>query len=243
MGVPSLLITTAENQNGIPETLQELGAAIHAGWHKHISPETLTAVVGKLILDKHLRQQMVERSKIVTDGLGAKRVAGIVSILESGEISAEDYIRPAGEEDCLDLWRLANDPNVRKNAFSSRAIPLEDHKRWYRKKLTSPDTCIFVLDIFGVVAGQIRYDKRGEDNAEIDFAISPRLRNKSLGKKIIQCTREKASEILNVRTIRGIALDTNIPSQKCFLGAGFVESGKVKSNGRNCISYEAVCKN
>lgn len=38
-------------------------------------------------------------------------------------------------EDMMDVFNLANDPEVRKNSFSQKQINLEDHKIWFSKKI------------------------------------------------------------------------------------------------------------
>src|SRR5581483_8142161 len=74
-------------------------------------------------------------------------------------------IREARPEDARLLWEWANDPSVRSNSFNQEPIPWESHLRWYEKRLASPGTRFWLLEVNSVPAGQIRYDRDDEGHS------------------------------------------------------------------------------
>ena len=45
-------------------------------------------------------------------------------------------LRKATYDDCNILFEWANDPSVRANSFNTKAIEIDDHRTWLKKKLT-----------------------------------------------------------------------------------------------------------
>jgi hypothetical protein len=81
-------------------------------------------------------------------------------------------IRVAEAGDCKLLWDWANDPVVRASAFSSKPIAWEEHVGWFRGKLNDPECSILVaLDASAVPAGQIRFNRRGLSEADVDITV------------------------------------------------------------------------
>jgi UDP-2,4-diacetamido-2,4,6-trideoxy-beta-L-altropyranose hydrolase len=78
MGLPSFLLTLAENQAGIPRALDARGAAIDLGWHTQVSEAGVATALAELIHDPARRREMIERGREIIDGAGAGRVAAIL---------------------------------------------------------------------------------------------------------------------------------------------------------------------
>ena len=74
MGVPSLIITVAENQEGIGEGLEKVGAARNLGWFFKIDVNGLKDEIRKIIYDNNIREEMYSKGKKLVDGLGLKRI-------------------------------------------------------------------------------------------------------------------------------------------------------------------------
>lgn len=74
MGVPSLLITVADNQMRIAKYLGEAGAARSLGWHADVTPPQIAAELAKVLGDAELRRRLAARAAELVDGRGAARV-------------------------------------------------------------------------------------------------------------------------------------------------------------------------
>jgi spore coat polysaccharide biosynthesis predicted glycosyltransferase SpsG len=74
MGVPSLIITVAENQEGIGEGLEKVGAARNLGWFFKIDVNGLKDEMSTLICDYRVRNEMCLYGKELIDGNGVHRI-------------------------------------------------------------------------------------------------------------------------------------------------------------------------
>src|SRR5262249_17829448 len=74
MGLPAVLVTVAENQRLIAESLQRAGTAVHLGWHTEVTPARIAEAVRELLSDRAQRQCMSQAGRLLVDGKGAARV-------------------------------------------------------------------------------------------------------------------------------------------------------------------------
>ena len=74
MGVPSILITTADNQRGIARRLSQDGIVTSLGWYGNINRNDVRTAVAELAADVKLRTTFIERGQKLVDGFGAQRV-------------------------------------------------------------------------------------------------------------------------------------------------------------------------
>lgn len=131
-------------------------------------------------------------------------------------------LRTVEEKDCQLLFRWANDPDVRKNAFKSQKINWKSHVSWFKDKINNPSTIIFILEKDNCPIGQVRYDYNKEENLWIlDYSIDIQFRGMGLGKKIIELSLNQISG-----TVTANVKEDNIPSCNIFEKLGFQEMGK-----------------
>lgn len=62
-------------------------------------------------------------------------------------------------EDMMDVFNLANDPEVRKNSFNQKQINLEDHKIWFNKKISDQNCLLLISKINDDFVGSIRFEQ------------------------------------------------------------------------------------
>ncbi len=74
MGLPSVVVTLAENQEKAAKALQETGVALSVGWFDVIDLKRFAQVLRDLIHNKERRQQMSRRGRRIVDGRGARLV-------------------------------------------------------------------------------------------------------------------------------------------------------------------------
>ena len=74
MGLPTVVLVLAENQQGIAAGLDEAGVAVNLGWHTETSTAQITNALVGLLENRSLRRQASQRGRELVDGLGAKRV-------------------------------------------------------------------------------------------------------------------------------------------------------------------------
>lgn len=79
MGLPSLIITIADNQQVIAAELDRKGVIINLGWHQDLTIERLSLAIQDLIGDRFIRETMNKKGKQLVDGNGAKCVVAAMN--------------------------------------------------------------------------------------------------------------------------------------------------------------------
>ncbi len=74
MGLPSIVITVADNQKVIADELAVQGIIINLGWHQDLTIEQIGLVLQGLIGDRPKRQIMSKKARELVDGIGSQRV-------------------------------------------------------------------------------------------------------------------------------------------------------------------------
>ena len=78
MGLPTILITLADNQELIGAELHRQGLAACLGWWEQVDEEMIAGLLVRLLEDPGLRRDMSRQSRVLVDGLGTDRVAAIL---------------------------------------------------------------------------------------------------------------------------------------------------------------------
>jgi UDP-2,4-diacetamido-2,4,6-trideoxy-beta-L-altropyranose hydrolase len=86
VGVPSLLLTLAENQRPAAEAMAALGVAVDLGWSHAADPETIATALHALAGEPARRAAMVARGRAQIDGRGAGRV--VAAMAATGRLAA-----------------------------------------------------------------------------------------------------------------------------------------------------------
>ena len=241
MGLPTLSLVVADNQREIAEELDTAGVTINMGYFKEVTSSTIARSLTALCNNYDRRSRLSHQGQQLVDGTGANRLVTLAHSLEQPPGKDLLEIRQATAGDGFQLWRMANDPGVRTNSFSSEPISLDSHLKWYKSKLASPDTCIWVVELSGVIVAQVRYERVEPGTAEIDFSVLAELRGKGLGAEALQVTGSRACDELNVKRVRGVVLQSNEASARAFVKSGFrkVHEGLVR--GYPCYIFERDC--
>jgi LmbE family N-acetylglucosaminyl deacetylase/RimJ/RimL family protein N-acetyltransferase len=153
----------------------------------------------------------------------------------------EIRFRRVKSEDVTTLWRWRNDPVTRRMSFYSKNISLKEFTSWLKKKLAQPDTMILIGQLAGRPIGQVRFDFKNRNYAEVNIALDPAFRKKGLGTRMLvgACELMFREEELK-RIIAHIKLE-NLVSVRAFEKAGFINIGLKNIRGFNTI--EMLCQN
>jgi len=217
LGLPSLMITMADNQRPIAEALNERGVARWLGHKDQITETSLAAVLDE-VLRRELDGSWSELCYATVDGAGAARVCNAMLISTATRLHA----RPACVEDEGLLLEWANDPLTRRNAFASDPIAPQSHHEWFRARLRRPQSClIFVVQTeAGVPVGQVRFD-REQDYWEIDYGVAAELRGRGLARPMMEAALEALRATSSGAHVQGRVKEANLPSRRVFERLGF----------------------
>ncbi len=239
MQLPAVLLVLAKNQEPIAGGLSAAGVATSLGRADRLTGDAIAQALWALCRDRKRRQRQSRAGRLLVDGRGADRVVAVMQALQGTLPADQVELRPAAAEDLMPLWRLVNDPAVRRASLGSTdPVPLEIHTRWFRRRLASPGSCIWLLDFQGLVLAQIRYDRIDAETAEISISVTPAFRQRALAAKLLDLTGQRAREQLGVRRLRAIVRQEDLPSARTFAGAGFTNVDSRPVQKHPCHIFE-----
>ncbi|MFH1530204.1 MAG: UDP-2,4-diacetamido-2,4,6-trideoxy-beta-L-altropyranose hydrolase [Pseudomonadota bacterium] len=227
--LPALMITIADNQELVTAHMGSEGLALALGWHEDVGEDAIAAAITELLAHPTRYDEMHRRLAAHGPPGGADRVARALL-----DLAHRDFVlEPIGPEDLMDVFRLSSDSEVRRNAFNTAPIPLEEHRSWFARRLAGTDGIFHaVRDRDGAFIGQLRLDGTdpGVRRWTLTFSLVPAARGRGLGRLIL------------LRTLRGLRgtgpfhIDAwvktdNSPSLGSFLDAGFEDRGEETVHG------------
>lgn len=139
------------------------------------------------------------------------------------KVNRKTKFRNATLNDVLLYFDWANDTSVRKNAINEEPILLEDHKRWFQKKITDSSSYLFVLEVNNIPVGQIRFDKNKQGYFEIDYSVATTYRGNKFGNLLVKKGVEKMVSLEGKVTFLAKVKQENIASKKVFQHQNFKE--------------------
>jgi UDP-2,4-diacetamido-2,4,6-trideoxy-beta-L-altropyranose hydrolase len=217
LGLPSLVITLAENQKPIAAELARQGLVRWLGNHDAVDESGLTTALRNLFEDEEI-WDCSRRCMELVDGQGAERVAAIVSLDSNTTLHA----RLARVDDETLILRWANDPLVRQHAFNPRSIDPTDHRVWFYKRLRDPECCrIYIVETEERLAiGQVRVE-RSQNGWEVHYALDPLARGRRLAARVLETAIAAFRLSVSNELLFGRVKHENVPSQKVFERLGF----------------------
>lgn len=181
LGIPSIVVSAADNQVAASRALGEAGITQYLGRSEDVDDAALRRAVHSLMHDPERRAAMSEQSRLLVDGRGAARTAEVMSPTPAEALD----IRAATAEDREFLFHVANDPLVRAQSFSSEKIPWERHKAWFDDKMRGERTRMYVLEAQGLPTGVIRFDLN-DGYSTLNYALDAVGRGKKWGVVLVE---------------------------------------------------------
>lgn len=217
LGLPSLVVTLAENQGPIAEELSRRALVRWLGHHNEVHESVFRQALEEL-LQQGLDQFWSMRCLEVLDGDGVRRVSAAVMLMADTPLQ----IRYAGPNDESLLLEWANDPVTRRNAFSPAQIPADTHHTWFHNRLRNQDGCRFYIveTLDGIPIGQVRFERQGHA-WEVHYALAPEFRGRGIGRHLLGMALAKLREEGVNGLVIGQVKIGNFSSQKIFETLGF----------------------
>ena len=164
LGLYTLVITMAENQEEIAKALHEEGYIGLLGKSNEVTEKNIVKALKEI---KDGRWPPAKMQSLVNTN-GRRYIATAMMGIE-GSINLRKVI----QEDMGELLRLANEERVRKFSIQKDRIDRASHERWFKDSMKSKDRIIWIIqDKQGLILGQIRFDQNNENKRiEIDISI------------------------------------------------------------------------
>lgn len=218
LGLPSLVLTVAENQEEIAEYLHNNHYIKLLGKAGQVGSEEISAALSQAITEG-VDSDWSDRCRRLIDGKGAIRVANAMMLDQDTTLCARKA-DPLDEKRLLD-W--ANDRQTRKNALNSAQISLKEHKLWFTKRLDDKHNCtIYIVETLDNIAiGQVRFERHEEVAFEVHYSLDKMFRGRGVGSKLLATGIETFLEQRGPVGLVARVVKDNIPSHKIFKKLGF----------------------
>ena len=233
LGLPTLVVTLAENQRPIADGLSQRGLISWLGHQDEVDEPALLQAISRLI-QQDLDEEWSMRCLAVVDGQGVNRVCAALTVTATTPLRARQA--KLNDESLLLEW--ANDPTCRRNSFSPERITEEDHEKWFHEHLSDLDGCrLYIVETTdGMPLGQVRFERKEERAWEVHYSLAPVFRGRGLGRVLLEAALQKLRADVGEALIFGRVKDGNHPSRKIFESLGF----KSERDTKGVVVYQSV---
>ncbi len=155
MGLPSIVVTIADNQRPTATTLAREARHVYIGDAGQLDVGRLRAAITMLVGCPELRAFLSDRAAGLVDGRGVDRV---VSRLLRGSL----VLRLATASDSAAVYAWRNSEEVRRHSRDPAPIDWNVHQRWFACAITNPARVMLIGESMGEPIGVLRYDVQGD---------------------------------------------------------------------------------
>ena len=184
---------------------------------------------GKKILINYFEKLSKENkpleNEIYLDGNGSRRISEILVPSKFNQVSIKTA---KNQEDCLDLFKLHNEKENIKNSFNQKKQKYKDHLKWFKKKILSKKSYIFIFRINNLCVGQVRFDLIKKDVGLIDYSLDKIFRGRGWGKLILDKAIKTINHTNKINSFKAKVKKTNQQSIKIFRNLLFIQKKKKK---------------
>ena len=214
LGLPSIVISIANNQISGCEAASKLGAIFYLGNSDNINDSILSSA---LLLTSSLTRLFLsigEKGSELVDGAGVARLCKKLSFKPI-------QLRLAHEADCADVFQWRNHEETRKYFFDTSLVAWENHCKWFSKKLRDENYVFLIGLVEDNPIGTLRYELKG-NSATVSVYLLPDKHGYGYGAELL---RRGSSWLLlhkpEIKNLKAEVLTENISSIQTFYNAGF----------------------
>lgn len=215
VGLPSIVIALADNQQTICKNLEAVGAAISVELNA-INKNLMSAY--KDLIKNYSEMRSINLN--LCDGRGVDRIMKQIYKMFNNTLS----LRFATSKDIEQVYNWQCEPETRRYALNKNVPSLAEHTNWMTKKLANENDYFYIIELAAnkckktVSVGVVRLDKSDKEYYTISIFITPEHFGKGIGKYAL-----KQIDILHPKKfINAVVLKENTASQFLFSNAGYI---------------------
>ncbi len=214
LGMPSVTVAIAANQQPGAESLGRCGATLYLGRAAEVGAADIGHALALLLQSPTLRGALAERAAATVDGLGAGRVARLM-------LGNRLQLRLAGAGDCDNVYAWRNHPETRRYSGDGEVIDWPEHQRWFAAMLSDPGRRTLIAEDAGLPVGVVRYDIE-RDKADVSIYLVPGNQGRGFGAAILAAGEKWLAQACPaVRRLEAVVRPDNAASLRLFEAAGF----------------------
>lgn len=225
MGLPSLVLSIAENQVPACEALASSGLIRYLGDAHKLDAAAIESSLLEALAAPDQLHALGTGNQALVDGRGADRVAEALVPTPTANLT----LRAANSNDALTYFSWVNDPTVRASAIHSEPIDIATHLKWFDRRLSDENTYLYVLEASNLPVGQVRFERQGTE-ATIDYSLDALVRGRGWATQLLKL----GIAALNAKhpaLLCAAVKPENIASAATFIRLGFVEQVIARSDG------------
>jgi UDP-2,4-diacetamido-2,4,6-trideoxy-beta-L-altropyranose hydrolase len=227
LGLPSIIIPLADNQQDVCQKLVKHHAAIKVELSdlSNNKDQTFSLSLTELLTNYELYR---ENALLICDGLGVKRVQAQIKRLADNIKKYSSTIqffrcRLASQADIEQVYLWQKMPETRQFALNPKIPLYDEHVNWMKTKLRSAECYFYIIEVkdkynAAQSVGVIRLDRTHNcEGLWVSIFIEPKQHGKGLAGQAL-------SEIITLHNnsdLHATILDENMASKKLFLRLGF----------------------
>jgi UDP-2,4-diacetamido-2,4,6-trideoxy-beta-L-altropyranose hydrolase len=223
LGVPSVVVTTAENQHRIARALQESNAIRYLGDLGDITESEIAEAARALYTTPETFADMAAHAARLCDGRGVYRAATAIDPPYAKD-RKPITLRPASEADCLLLLEWQRHPQLRIHAVNPKAPTEAEHRAWFAARLADGNCLLNIVLHDARPVGAVRLDREvvreGRETYEISVYVAPDEQGQGIATGALAAARMLVPE----GDIKAVVLPGNRASEALFRKAGYVQS-------------------
>lgn len=220
LGLPSIIVTMADNQVPIAAELHRRGFATWLGESGSVTVGTMARAVARSLAEEAPKERVAAMMQSV-DGLGVKRVCDVLHLAQGAELRCRNVCQ--NDKNLLLAW--ANDRGTRRYAFQQQTINSIEHAAWFAKRLENPDIDFFIIESpFGIPAGHVRFERDHQQTWAISYLLAPTFRGRGLGQRLLKAGLDVFATRHPEASTFGFVKPKNSASVSIFRALGFEES-------------------
>lgn len=151
LGLPALVMATADNQMDQSETLARAGAQLYLGPVQSVTSERLANVIRTALESPDLLVHMAQQGMALVDGQGAKRVLPYL-------LASTIKLRPAIPKDSAAVFSWRSDAVTRRYALNPSEFDRASHEKWFANVSSDPNRELLIAEHDEQPIGVLRYD-------------------------------------------------------------------------------------
>jgi UDP-4-amino-4,6-dideoxy-N-acetyl-beta-L-altrosamine N-acetyltransferase len=232
LGVPSLVVVTAHNQEAVAKSLEKAGAVRLVGDIESIAqamPPMLQAIGSKQLAD------MSRAASEICDGQGTRRVT---DTMRTWGVE----VRGMREADLETVLQWRNHPDIRRWMYSSHEISPSEHREWYTRSQEDRRRHLLMVQEAGVPFGFVQFTETGNDGvADWGFYTAPGS-SRGSGRKLGLAALDYAFTRIGLRKVCGEAAVFNRRSTAFHRKLGFADEGMLRTRFFDGTTYHDVLR-
>lgn len=216
LGLPTLMLVLARNQQEIADELARVGAARLLPSDARLE-RALVAGIAALSSDVSSLREMSRSAAALVPAGGTAGVAAHMT----ANLPAPVRLRPLAAADLAQVLAWRNDPSIRHHMYTTHEITPSEHAAWFERARQDPTRTLLILEVDGVPTAYMSFACGGDKtSAAWGFYTAPDS-SPGTGRLLAGAALEYGFQTLGLSTITAEVVVDNLRSQRFHEQSGF----------------------